>query len=393
MTMSGLLPMRVAKARCRDLLFAISAVACAATALGQTELPPRSTSNDRAATSDDLTQLDMDALIQRLPPAGLEFRLDGESGKFSEDPASVEMRRRVVTVNLTDQQWRNALFGTGAIRFRDRWPRNAEYSVSMTLPRWLGIAQIRVKPRLAALRERSVGILYLAICGNGLMAERELARRGNPMGTVPDEEMKLVFDVEVERGQSEDDRRYDKEKYGTPGILWKGVVTRPLQIVERPDEVLPCATNAELRAAIHDSIVAGVSWFGNAEVAIDPDLVKYPFLERVALDLRVELLAEGKLLAETSLVATDVDTAALNASRCKAKTKYFGHGVLKVEQKTNDTSKWYLRITGQSKNYAAFWNADRRWDGSFEMMWDDAVRNETCRAGSRGPRPHWLWGE
>lgn len=351
---------------------------------------PAQPSAAMTAPNDDLAQLDMGALVKRLPPAGLEWTFDSVTSNGTVDGASEEMRRRLVNGSLTDEQWRGALLGTGALRFRDRWPKGAEYAISITVPGWLGVAQIRVKPRLAALRDVEAGELMAGPCGTFTIMRARGARLGRPMGKLPDGVQELVFEVEVERGRSWIDRFRPREG-GEPGILWKGSIARPVRLVDSAANVLPVAREPGIDAAVRDALGAGFrDWAGDREVpfvVVDPDCLKFPVLGKTALDIKVELLVAGKVVADTWLVAGDADILSLTGSISKARRMYYGSGNLDFDGDKSNTQQWVLRFMGRSTHFWCFWDAEQRWAGSLEIPWDEVVRHERERVGAEGRRP------
>ena len=82
------------------------------------------------STHPDLTKVDLDALIEMLPPTGCE------------GVAATELHRRLGEgQRMSDVQWERALLVSQVLRYRSKWP--AEFPVAMSIqePEWtLGLA-------------------------------------------------------------------------------------------------------------------------------------------------------------------------------------------------------------------------------------------------------------
>jgi hypothetical protein len=173
-------------------------------------------------------------------------------------------------------------------------------------------------------------------------------------------------------------------------MLWKGVITQPVELVEAFDEVLQGATSAQLEKGVRDAIGASIQEWGEdkkavACVTVDPDCTRFPELETTALDLKLMLVAKGKVLEESCLLALDNDLLAVRANTLtRNRVRYFGCTCLEIPVKGADTSDWVIRLTGVSDHTWAFWNARQRWNGTIEIPWSEALERESKRAGPQG---------
>ncbi len=348
--------------------------------------------------AEDLSALTLDELIRRLPPAGEEMSRDRVNGGLTKDLVSAEMGGRLdAGVILTDQQWREALILAGVIRFHARWPKDEDYRISLTVPRWLRVAQIRLSPQVQGMTSTSVGELSVPISGTYAMIDARDARQGRKLGKVPPGTSKIIFDVEVERGRS--DPFGIEERGPPPGVLWKGTVTVPVELVETFDQIADAVTNEEMERAVRDAVGAGLREWGDEPrpipfLVIDPDCAQFPILETTGLDLRVEVLRDGAVLSESWLVATDADSLGLLGSISKGRHRFYGSTNLKLDGDTSGADRWVLRLTGQSDHIRGLWEARQRWSGVIEIPWTEAVKHEAERVGpaGRGPEmstPYW----
>lgn len=350
--------------------------------------------------ADSVAELDMNELILRLPPAGKEWTGErSEEGDRIDDPASDEMRRRLDDgAQLTDEQWQNALLLSKAIRAHKKWPRNEQFRVSLTVPRWLGIAQIRLVPQLPELKSTSVGELKTGFSGTGAMIDARDARAGLCLGILPEGTTEIVFDVEVERGEGFL-AEYSTKPAPPPGLLWRGPITLPVELVDSFDEISEPIDNELISEAVKDAIGAGFRNWGGYDkpvpfLVIDPDLSRFPILENVGLDIKVEVLQGEKVVAETWLVAADVDTLSLIGSIHSGSERFYGSTNLDVSEVNSRTDGWVIRLTGRNEHVFILWHAEMHWSGSITIPWQDVVAHETKRTAvnPRGPEistPYW----
>lgn len=335
---------------------------------------------------EDLSTLTMDELIARLPPTGGECLWDAEFQSRVVNPATTEMTRRMRTATLTDEQWQTVLISTGALRMRHKWPADFPYMVSATVPFWLEVSQIRLRPRLDGMRSFDAGELFTSTSATGPMMHYAEARQGQPLGTVPLGTTSIVFDVEVERGRSSvpgvDSRERDEPK---PALLWQGTIQTPVELVTGFEEAAPGVSNPELDRAVRHAIGAGVrSWVNGREhcpyLVVDPDGVAFPSLLTTGLDLQVEIVKDGAVLARSSLVAHDTDWFILTWSWSRAQHRFYGSTYLDLDANPDDTAGWIIRLTGKADHLWCLWEARQWWNGTTEIPWAQAVAHEQERA-------------
>lgn len=351
------------------------------------------------AVDEQLEKLSLDDLIDRLPPAGSEWRRDCVSPEGAEHPASQEMRRRLLAgAELSDDQWRRALLGTGAIRYRHRWPKDESYRLSMTVPRWLDLTQIRLAGHDLHLRPVEAGELFESFSGTFPMMRARDARAGVPMGPLPEWTTQIDLIVEMERGKSLFLPWDEQEIVPKPGILWEGTITLPVTVVDSVEEMTTPLDHDTLRAAVRDAVGAGFrSWADEDQlpfVVIDPDCERFPILKTTGLDIKVELLQDDVVIVESWLVASDSDRLALTNSIRSSPTRFYGSANLRIDQGEADPTKWVLRLTGKNDHIQYLWHAENHWSGSLTIPWSEAVEHERMRTAecSRGPEmstPRW----
>src|SRR5262245_66275343 len=89
----------------------------------------------------------LDELIANLPAVGFESDPMPEPPWRALRPGVATMQECVAEGTLTDDQWRRALTRTGVVRWREAWPREVPFAISMQLPEWMGTARITMTPR------------------------------------------------------------------------------------------------------------------------------------------------------------------------------------------------------------------------------------------------------
>lgn len=342
-----------------------------------------------------LSELPTQALLERVPKAGCEWRYDRVNQTGIEDPFSAELARRLAAgASLSDQQWRYVLVKSGAIIVRDKWPSEYPLAISMTVPRWLGLTQIRARPRLKSLRSAQAGELLWSFSGT-MPAIRKRQAKYQSIGFLPRHVTSLVFDVTVERGK----RSPFQEDSPPPGVLWQGELKFPVSTVATINEAVPGASDRDLDEAVRQSIGAGVrTWHDAGEqistvyVVVDPDTNRFPALARTGLSLRIEVLHNGKLVEEGLLVASRLDQLALTNSVSTASLRFYASRNLRmipptVVSDSEQSMAWTLRISGVSDHALLLWDAEVRWDGTIMMPIAEAVAREQERAGPIGRGP------
>ncbi len=347
-----------------------------------------------------LGQKSMDELLPLLPPADTEvsirFREPG-SLEDREHPASVEMERRLKKETLSDEQWRFVLLHTRSICVRPKWPADEPFAISMAVPRWLGLAQIRAEPRDGTLSSAKVGELIQSFSGT-FPAMRYRDAKYQMLGRLEPGRHTLVFDVAVERGRSiwalDPDMPEEEE-----GVIWEGTMTFEVEVVETVDLAVPPVSDPELDAAVRASLGAGLrEWHTNegprmtAFVNLDPDIARIPVLGRTALSLTVDLLHDDVVQESRRIIASRWDTLSVTSSVSDGPLRLYGStnlGTLPagIEDDESELARWSIRVQGTPYRVLALWDADQRWAGEFTVPISELLRQEKERVGPGGRGP------
>lgn len=349
------------------------------------------------ARSDAPAALSMDELIERLPPAGCEVRLDFTDWTAIEDPMNDEFERRIVAgAALSDEQWSRLLVVTRAVASWPRWPHDHPFAIAMAVPRSLGVCQIRLTPLDAGVGRAVAGETFASFSGTMAMM-REAQARYQPLASLDRGRHRLTFDVEVERGEPFLVFADPTEPTGPVGVIARFRHTIEVDVVDDVAEALPPAEGPDLDAAVASAIGAAITqWHfedGGRQVlavAVDPDLADHPELVEVGLSLTVELVRDGVTLATAPLVASRLDPMAAANSRSPTALRLCGLALfptVPVDPSMERTDGgWSLRVTGDDRHLIGLWDARRRWAGSIEVPLAEAMAAERARVPDKDGR-------
>ena len=367
--------------------FACVAVLACAIALGAQEA--------NGPSGDDLSQLTLDELIERLPPVGSEW-VDVERDELV--PAALEFRERIEHgAALTAEQWRRVLLGTGVLRLRDRWPASQPFALSMRKAGWLRLTAIRLDPhedRLAA-----VGAGWKnghGYCGtHTVRVERDWLYQ--PLGFLPLGRHSLVFDLTLERGRVR--RGQLPAEFEAPaGTFFDGVITFDIEIVATLDEAIPPRSSAELDSAVGRSLSLAFDDWSDGRTAIlvaDVNVAGDPRLAHLGLSLAFEVLHGSEVVEVHHLVAADHDPPASGISVPAGPRQPFAFCALRslspdVENDAEARAGWSVRVTGTSEHVEALWSADSRWNGTLVLSLDELIAREG-EIAPQGRGPWWSY--
>jgi hypothetical protein len=221
------------------------------------------------AAPEDLHQLAMDELIERLPSVGCDGTSD-ERGRFTLDPVVAELRSRLEQgVRLTDAQWQRALLVSKVFRFRETWPAGISFDLSVHEPLWTSTSadpaigtRIRAILKDPELKAVEAGILYPSECGLAAGLRALPAEEG--IGPLSPGHHRILFDVFVESGVPDEPRGFARSasaRLGSPAraptpplLMWSGPVAIEVDVVPSLKDVMPAVDSHELRDLVRRSI-------------------------------------------------------------------------------------------------------------------------------------------
>jgi hypothetical protein len=349
----------------------------------------------------DLARWTTSELIDHLPRIGEEYERQPDVEWWVPRPAVAELRRRLIEeTRLTDDEWQRALVRSAAIRMRERWPVDAPLALSIRIPAWLGVAQIKLTPQEGSLSCAYGGVLAPSGCGTCDAADTAHDRY-QELGSLPLGRHRLVFDAVVERGDAAlFFLEADPEQLPKPGILWGGELALDVEIVPSARNVVPPVTSPELDAAITAAIGIGFIDQPNGDsertaiLVFEPSLAGKRLLETTALSLSIELRRDGRYVQFGRMVVTENSSSAA-ADRAGGSSprriNVIGLPALSpaCEQPGPARGGWTLVIRGTSAGIERAWGTRGRWAGTIEIPLEDAIEREAARVGREGRRLGW----
>ena len=340
-------------------------------------------------------QGDLDALIDRLPPADYSRVWNAESKEWRKDPAAETLRRELGrSLCPSDDQWRRLLLEKGVIRFREKWPQDVPLAIGIRVPVWLRETQIKLTPASPNLSE-AVADSGSSGCGtcDAFGREREDYQE---LGTLPSGTHELEFRVTVRAS------RAGLGFYGpeNAGLLWRGDVTLGVEVVSGIEDVVPPVSDAGIDLALRRAI--GVGFYQSARhvrpmpyIVVDEDDDSRASLFGVALVMEGALMKDGEIVETVPLDAGVYDEDALEWNSVDVVGMRLAHYPLEKLPAGNrdaalDLEGWNVRVWGSREGVLGEWAADRWWNGSVVIPLDEAIANEDARF-RRMPRAPWQW--
>ena len=279
-------------------------------ALAALALLPATLAAGQQDSAQDPTQdwgtLDLDSLISRLPTIGSERSWDEDNRKWVKHPAVLQFQDRIGGgVQLSDTQWSAALLKSGAIRMRNKWPKDVPLAISMRDPAWLPLCEIEMTPTTpSSLSPAKAGSTVGEFCGTCALGREERAAH-QVLGALPPGKHEVTFAVQIERGTP----LFGPEEDVPPqGVVWAGHMAFTVEIVSSIDEVLPPLSEETLDDAVAESL--WMQLVGDARGHTTELLClwgeqpsTFERLRGVVVGIDAELWNEGKLMETQHFVA------------------------------------------------------------------------------------------
>lgn len=197
-------------------------------------------------------------LIAQVPEPAEELSFDPVHRETIAHPVAVELATRLARGERpTDAQWVEALLHSGAVRWRNVWPVDVPWVVSMRVPMWLGLAEIELRPRTDDLATARAGMLGIPLCGMETLS-MEWRASHQELGSVRLGEQRLEFDAAVVWGS--DPYAFDFPALPSPPqeVAWKGTIVLPVRGVASLADALPPASGPEIDAAVQRALSISV---------------------------------------------------------------------------------------------------------------------------------------
>ena len=226
-------------------------------------------------------------------------------------PATLELRRRAESGELSDDEWRTALIRADTIHTRKRWPAGQPLVLWVDQQAWLRMTEIRVRAVQPDLGEVSANNLppgggVVGVCGDDI-DERKSKNRHLRLAQLPPGTKRVRFEVSILQG---DAAVKGSNPRPAPKQLWHGFLELPIEAVPTAEEILLPTTEGS--DAIRKALVAGLLKNTDDPPPAEPeeglafvvrgDYDDYPVLRGTGLSLSLELWHEcGRCASRTSL--------------------------------------------------------------------------------------------
>ncbi len=268
--------------------------------------------------------------------------------RWTSSPATLELRRRAESGELTDEEWSLALVQADTIHTRKKWPAGQPLMLSVDEQAWLRMTEIRVHAVEPELGEVFASNLLPSWCGNGYIAEKENNSHLR-LAPLPDGTTQIVFEVTILQANDLENGSLESHR------LWKGRIRLPVRATSTLEEALPSTTIGT--EEIEHRLVAGRSSFcpskGDLYVSLRGTSAEFPALEHTGIALIVEVWRSGQRVGATGF-------SGFGAIRIfSGLAGSIGPGA--------DLSTWELRVRSDPARALAMWYADRCWSGEFTL--------------------------
>lgn len=306
----------------------------------------------------------LDQLIDHLPThAGqVDVRRRAPDGEVIAQPVADELGQRILNgALLTDDQWRRALLGSEAVRYRARWPQDRPFAMAINQPTWLHAARIRFEPRERGLQTVVGGALTMGC----LLTPHRRTRQ--ELGLLTSVAHHSQFNVAV-----------STQEFGIhsePIVHWTGEWTIAVETVQTVDEILRPTEDPLITSALRRALRLTCAGHEDEEhglhvpvLIIDPLPADRALFDDLALSLRLDLLRDGETKA----------TYQLNP-RCPRTGKTdpwleigLGGAILDELQPCLhatgvEPQRWTLVLTGTDRTVLTNWEAQSYWTGSLTI--------------------------
>ncbi|MBI1380744.1 MAG: hypothetical protein GC161_06615 [Planctomycetaceae bacterium] len=315
----------------------------------------------------DLAHATWAQLAARVPGPTGETVLDPVTGQWVPHPVAAEIAFRLTRGDRpSDAEWVELLTQSGAVRYRETWPVDQPWTVSMRLPKWLGQARIELRPRSEGFEPAVAGGLVPEDCGSEwLFAVSRAARQ--ELGDVALGEQPLVLDAEIVWGPTPYAVQFPHLPNPGSSILWTGPIHVPLRGVATLADALPPVRGAEVEAAVRRAIKL-TPMDGLLHVEYAPADV--PELRGLALALEVELHSGGELRERCQFhfqVPWVFQSIGFPES---AKPILLSHRLSpETVARIRERSTWTVTVSGiEHPALLTNWNANRYFAGSYEFQ-------------------------
>lgn len=332
-----------------------------------------------------------DDLIRTMPKAGDEYKplADGTPGP---PIACDHLRARIINGELTDQQWTDLLTAPRLLKYRKQQIPGTPLIVELHNPAWLGAAvAIRATPRLDKAVALQAGRTWAGNEGSTWRSLAENAPAGdslpssNIVGTVPQSEKKVVFDIEIRTGLDDLPTPSAESHFAAHQLLgsmdsvsntyWnnarvlrKQAVTMYFEPVtaEALTKAYPPTEHMSPRSCLQTTMTGQPQPGGGTTNSLVLWWKPAPDDADLGLGLKVDLLRDGKVIetatvpANSYRVSTDDAVVVRNGITFASLPTPFDP----MMDSAPEVARYELVIRGDQAAAATAWDAKRWWSGT-----------------------------
>src|SRR5437899_1038186 len=220
--------------------------------LGQPQLPAAGQGATRLA-AEDLSTLTLPDLLKRIPEAGAENRWAPEQHAWVQDAAAIELHRRIIHGDLTEDQWPLVLEAAKVIAVPRKWPKSRPLAISVIPPLWLGSpGWIEVTPRISNAKKTRESMLQ-GECALAADSDRERRRFMEVGGPLPAGTHEVTLDVKLEARRLDDDHLTSGHER-----RWHGTISLPVQVVDTDADASEPVKDAAFDQAVKGAVSVSV---------------------------------------------------------------------------------------------------------------------------------------
>jgi hypothetical protein len=355
-----------------DWLLPLLAIASAQQGAGELSTPAPRTLRQREpivspTAASDLSRLTFTELATRMPAD--PWIWNRSTNQWDLKPEAQELRRRVDTHAISDEEWRMALANADVVHTRASWPVGEPLYIWIRPLNWIPCSRITAHAMAPELGTVVCDDRSPSRCGN--CREPELARQSQlKLEPFPPSTARVAFEITIEQlNRPSDYLHRDDVK-----LIWRGRLDVPVRSTATVEEVLPAKSDSDLDRAVRASVRASrQSGDGGLFITAGGEYATYPELEGIGLSLAIELRHRGEFIQRTELI---VNRAAVQLrSRDLGLNGFATIAPLPPDFSSRDRqlSEWELRVVGTPKGLLSLWEADRRWNGQFVVTLDQLM--------------------
>lgn len=306
-------------------------------------------------------------LIARVPPGATEVSRVPSTGERVPHPVAAEIAARLVRGERpSDGEWAELLLRSGAVRYRETWPIDQPWVLSMRVPNWLGQATVELESRSIHFRSAKAGTLEPPFCGTcwmGMVSQADHQELGN----VRLGEQTVRFDARICWGPAPYANAFPNLPDPGEQVLWEGRITLPVRGVASLSDALPPAVGPDIDAAMRRAVTFLPS---DGTLRRVYSRQSEPLLRDVGVAIDVELRSDGVVLERLEFLPSrdwgELFGHSQGASAMSAVSRRVSPETIAL---LRERGTWTIAVRGkQDPSLLTDWGANRHFAGSYEFQ-------------------------